>query len=42
MLKMEPGGSLANMQTSLDSSLPRIESSIGEIAHRVQELEDKS
>lgn len=42
MVKMELGGSLANMQTSLDNSLLRIETSVGDIAHRVQNLEDRS
>lgn len=42
MVKMELGGSLANMQTSLDASLMRIETSVGDIAHRVEKLEDRS
>jgi hypothetical protein len=41
MVKMELGGSLANMQTSLDNSLLRIETSVGDIANRVQSLEDR-
>ena len=39
MVKMEIGGSLANMQTSIDSALSRIEGAVGEIADRVSALE---
>jgi Mg2+ and Co2+ transporter CorA len=39
MVKMELGGSLANLQTTIDASLSRIEHSIGEVARRVETLE---
>lgn len=41
MVKMELGGSLANIQTSIEASLSKIEDSIGDIARRVAALEDK-
>lgn len=34
MIKMELGGSLANIQTTIDASLARIEQSIGDVARR--------
>lgn len=42
MVKMELGGTLANIQTSIESSLVRIEDRIGEIAERVEALEGES
>jgi Mg2+ and Co2+ transporter CorA len=42
MVKMELGGSLANIQTSIEASLSRIEDSVGDIARRVKTLEDKT
>jgi Mg2+ and Co2+ transporter CorA len=42
MIKMELGGSLANMQTTIDSALSRIEASISDVARRVQTLESKN
>lgn len=41
-VKMELGGSLANIQTSIETSLSRIEARVGEIARRVATLEDKT
>lgn len=41
MVKMELGGSLANMQTSIENSLSRIEASVGHVAQRVETLEGK-
>jgi hypothetical protein len=42
MVKMELGGALANMQTSIDHALSRIEASISDVAGRAQVLEGKS
>lgn len=42
MIKMELGGSLANMQTTIDSALSRIEASISDVARRLQTLESKN
>ncbi len=42
MIKMELGGSLANMQTAIDNALSRIEASISDVARRVQTLESKN
>ncbi len=42
MIKMELGGSLANMQTTIDNALSRIEASIGNVGRRVQVLESKT
>jgi Mg2+ and Co2+ transporter CorA len=42
MIKMELGGSLANMRTTIDSALSRIEASISDVARRVQTLESKN
>ncbi|PYB76954.1 hypothetical protein [Rhizobium wuzhouense] len=41
MIKMELGGSLANIQTTIDHALSRIETSISDVARRVQMLENK-
>ena len=41
MIKMELGGSLANMQTSIEHSLSRIEASVSHVAQRVETLEGK-
>jgi Mg2+ and Co2+ transporter CorA len=41
MIKMELGGSLANIQTSIESSLSRIEESVGGLGRRVETLENK-
>jgi uncharacterized protein YoxC len=41
MVKMELGGSLANIQTSIESSLSRIEETVGDVAQRVTNLESK-
>jgi len=41
MVKMELGGSLANMKTSIENSLSRIEASVGHVAQRVETLEGK-
>jgi Mg2+ and Co2+ transporter CorA len=41
MVKMEIGGSLANIQTSIENSLSRIEESVGSLAQRVDTLEHK-
>jgi len=42
MIKMELGGSLANIQTSIESSLSRIEQSIDVLGQRVGTLESKA
>ncbi|WP_377289032.1 hypothetical protein [Rhizobium sp. SG2393] len=41
MIKMEIGGSFANVQTAMEQSLARIERQVVEVAERVDELEDK-
>lgn len=41
MVKMELGGSLANIQTSIEGSISRIEESVGDVARRVTNLENK-
>ena len=41
MIKMEFGGSLANVQTSIENSLSRIEASVSHVAQRVEKLEGK-
>lgn len=41
MVKMELGGSLANIQTAIENSLSRIEGSLGEVVKRVENLENK-
>jgi Mg2+ and Co2+ transporter CorA len=41
MIKMELGGSLANIQTTIDASLSRIEQSVGDVARRVDTLESQ-
>ena len=41
MVKMELGGSLANIQTSIEGSISRIEESMGDVARRVTNLENK-
>ncbi|WP_075292235.1 hypothetical protein [Pararhizobium arenae] len=41
MVKMELGGSLANIQTSIEHSLSRIDAAVGEISQRVAMLESK-
>ncbi|OHV83304.1 hypothetical protein [Ensifer sp. LCM 4579] len=41
MVKMELGGSLANIQTAIHNSLSRIEESVGDIVQRVETLENK-
>lgn len=41
MIKMELGGSPANMQTSIENSLSRIEASVSHVAQRVETLEGK-
>lgn len=35
MVKIELGGSLANMQTTIETSLSRIEQSVGDLSRRV-------
>ena len=40
-VKMELGGSLANIQTSIESYLSKIEQTVGDIARRVETLENK-
>ncbi|HWU63554.1 MAG TPA: hypothetical protein VN112_16165 [Ensifer sp.] len=42
MIKMEIGGSLANIQTSLDGSLARIEDTVGDVVRRVEALESRT
>jgi hypothetical protein len=42
MIKMELGGSLANIQTSIENSLSRIEQSIDVLGQRVGTLESKA
>ena len=42
MIKMELGGSLANIQTSIENSLGRVETAIGDVVQRVDHLEGKS
>jgi Mg2+ and Co2+ transporter CorA len=42
MIKMELGGSLANIQTSIESSPSRIEQSIDVLGQRVGTLESKA
>lgn len=39
MVKMELGGSLANMQTTMDNALSRNEASIGEVSRPAQTIE---
>nr|WP_298101208.1 hypothetical protein [uncultured Shinella sp.] len=41
MIKMEIGGSLANIQTSIENSLSRIEQSVDVLGQRVDSLESK-
>ncbi|MCY1667941.1 hypothetical protein [Rhizobium sp. SL86] len=41
MVKMELGGSLANIQTAIESSLSRIEDSVRTVEKRVETLENK-
>lgn len=41
VVKMELGGSLANIQTSIENSLSRIEDAVSEVAERVAHLENK-
>lgn len=41
MVKMELGGSLANIQTAIESSLSRIEDSVRTLEKRVETLETK-
>jgi len=41
MIKMEIGGSLANIQTALDGSLARIEDAVGDVVRRVEALENR-
>lgn len=41
VVKMELGGSLANIQTSIENSLSRIEDAVSEVAERVTHLENK-
>lgn len=41
MVKMELGGSLANIQTSIETYLPKIEETVGDVARRVETLENK-
>lgn len=38
MVKMELGGSLANIQTAIEGSLSRIEDKVGDVAQRVEAL----
>lgn len=40
-IKMEFGGNFANLQTSIDESLGRIEGKVGDLAERVDALERK-
>lgn len=42
MVKMELGGSLANIQTSIKTYLSKIEETVGDVARRVETLENKS
>ena len=42
MIKMEIGGSLANMQSRIDESLSRIEASVHDVTQRVETLEGRS
>lgn len=39
MIKMELGGSLANIQTTIEASLAKIEENVDHIARRVETLE---
>ncbi|SIQ09755.1 hypothetical protein SAMN05880582_101717 [Rhizobium sp. RU20A] len=41
MVKMELGGSLANIQTAIETSLARIEKQVGDVGDRVSALEDR-
>lgn len=41
MIKMALGGSLGNIQTSIESSLSRIEESVGDVVERVRHLENR-
>jgi len=41
-IKMELGGALANMQTTIENSLGRIEDKVDELARRIDVLERKS
>ncbi|MGL3606413.1 hypothetical protein ACSV9I_07865 [Rhizobium sp. G187] len=40
-IKMELGGALGNIQTSLEATLARIETSVADLGHRVSDLEHK-
>jgi Mg2+ and Co2+ transporter CorA len=42
MIKMEIGGSLANIQSRIDESLSRIEASVHDVTQRVETLEGRS
>jgi hypothetical protein len=42
MIKMELGGSMANIQTSIENSLARVEATVGDVIQRVQRLEDRT
>lgn len=42
MIKMEIGGSLANIQSRLDESLSRIEASVHDVTQRVETLEGRT
>lgn len=41
MVKMELSGSLANIQTSIETYLSKIEETVGDVAQRVEILENK-
>ncbi|MDP2731598.1 MAG: hypothetical protein Q8O63_00565 [Hoeflea sp.] len=41
MVKMELGGSLANIQTSIETYLSKIEEKVGSVAQRIETLENK-
>lgn len=41
MVKIELGGSLANIETKIEHSLSRVEETVMDIAHRVEALESK-
>ncbi|HEV7251255.1 MAG TPA: hypothetical protein VGN93_30135 [Shinella sp.] len=42
MIKMELGGSMANIQTSIENSLARVVATVGDVIQRVQRLEDRT
>lgn len=42
MIKMELGGSLSNIQTTIEVSLARVEETVADVARRIENLESSS